>query len=393
MIKNFSFTPFPQVYFGEGEFLKLPERLKGEVKKVLILTGGKSINKSGALDSFLEALDEVKIKYVYEKINAEPSPKKVNSTVSKHRDKNIDMVIAVGGGSVLDAGKAIAAMMTLNDDVKKYLEGVGTKTHPGTTLPFTAIPTTAGTGSEATKNAVITSIGKKGFKKSLRHDNFIPGIAVIDPNLMLSCPPALTAACGLDAITQLLESYVSNNTNPLTDALAFGALEKAIPAFPFAVAEGASNVQARADLAYGAFISGITLANAGLGIVHGFASPIGGFFDIPHGVVCGTLLPVATRINIQRLKEKDEPEYKERLNKHVKVARILPGTDKMSDDQALDLLVKIFQSWVEQFKVPRLRHYGITEGDINRIIKAASLKNNPVPLSKDDLKEILQERL
>lgn len=393
MIKSFSFTPFPQVHFGEGEFLKLPERLKGEVKKLLILTGGNSLNKSGALDTFHKALEKAGIEYVSEKIDAEPSPTKVNNTVTKNRNKGIDMVLAVGGGSVLDAGKAIAAMMTINDDVKNYLEGVGTKNHPGTTLPFTAVPTTAGTGSEATKNAVITSVGDKGFKKSLRHDNFIPGIAVIDPELMLSCPPELTAACGLDAITQLLESYVSCKANPLTDALAFDALERAIPSFPFAVAEGASNVKARADLAYGAFISGITLANAGLGIVHGFASPIGGFFDIPHGVVCGTLLPIATQVNIEILKEQDAPEYQESLRKHVKVARILKGTEKMTDDEALNFLVKIFQSWVEQFKVPRLGHYGICESDLNKIINATGQKNNPVKLSHDDLSRILTTRL
>lgn len=393
MISNFSFTPFPQIYFGEGEFLNLPGRLNGQFSNVLILTGEHSIKKSGALEAFLEALTKVKISYLTETIDSEPSPNKVNNTVSKYRDKNVDMLIAVGGGSVLDAGKAIAAMMTLKDDVTNYLEGIGTKTHPGTTLPFTAVPTTAGTGSEATKNAVLTLIGDKGFKKSLRHDNFTPNIAVIDPNLMLSCPPELTAACGLDTITQLLESYVSSKANPITDALAFGALEKALTSFPFAVAEGASNIKARADLAYGALISGITLANAGLGIVHGFASPIGGFFDIPHGVVCGTLLPIATKVNIERLQEKDEPEYKERLRKHLKVARILPSTAKMSDDEALNFLVNIFQSWVEQFKIPRLSHYGISKSDIPRIIKATGQKNNPVELTNDDLYKIMRERL
>lgn len=393
MIDRFSFTPFPQIYFGEGEFLNLPGRLQGKAEHVLLLTGSHSIKRSGVLDKFLDKLNEVKITCTAKVIDSEPSPKIINKTVSSCRDKNIDMVIAAGGGSVLDAGKAVAAMMTLDGDITDYLEGVGTKEHPGTTLPFVAVPTTAGTGSEATKNAVITSVGKKGFKKSLRHDNFIPDIAVIDPALMLSCPPELTAACGLDAITQLLESYVSNNSNPLTDALAFGALEKALPAFPFAVAEGASNVKARADLAYGALISGITLANAGLGIVHGFASPIGGFFDIPHGVVCGTLLPIATRVNIEKLRMKTDDAHKERLQKHIKVARLFPSTAKMSDDEALSFMVKVFQSWVDQFKIPRLGHYGIKESDIKKIIKASSLKNNPVDLDKDDLKKILSERI
>jgi len=393
MISDFSFTPFPQIYFGKGEFLKLPAKLKGNTKKLLIITGGSSLQKSGKLDSFTTQLQNLSISFQCEKIATEPSPNLIDSIVNKARESQVDKVLAVGGGSVLDAGKAIAAMIPLEDGIINYLEGVGTKSHPGDTLPYIAIPTTAGTGSEATKNAVISSIGENGFKKSLRHDNFIPDFAVIDPELMLSCPPELTAACGLDTITQLLESYVSTKANPITDALAFGALEKALKSFPFAVAAGSSDINARADLAYGALISGITLANSGLGIVHGFASPIGGFFDIPHGVVCGTLLPAATKFNIEKLKEKDDDKHRERLNKHIKVARILPGTAKMSDNNALDFLVKTFQSWVEQFKIPRLKTYYICEDDFDRIIKATGQKNNPVELSEVDLKEILTKRL
>ena len=393
MISDFSFTPSPQVYFGKGEFLKLPEKLKANTRKLLIITGGSSLQKSGTLESFCNKLNELSISFECEKIASEPSPNLIDGIVGRAQKNKIDKVLAVGGGSVLDAGKAIAAMIPLEDGIINYLEGVGTKSHPGDTLPFIAIPTTAGTGSEATKNAVISSIGENGFKKSLRHDNFIPDFAVIDPELMLSCPPKLTAACGLDAITQLLESYVSTKANPITDALAFGALERVLISFPSAVETGSTDINARADLAYGALISGITLANAGLGIVHGFASPIGGFFDIPHGVVCGTLLPAATKVNIERLKEKDDNEHQERLNKHVKVARVLPETAEMSDSEALDFLVETFQSWVEQFKLPRLKAYNISASDFDRIIKATGQKNNPVELSEGDLKEILLQRL
>ena len=393
MINNFSFTPFPQIYFGEGEFLRLPQRLKSKFQKILLLTGGSSLQKSGILEEFCCELDANAISFSIERITSEPSPELVDGIVNSHRSKNIDLVLAVGGGSVLDAGKAIAALMTVEDSIINYLEGVGTKEHPGSTFPFAAIPTTAGTGSEATKNAVISEIGDKGFKKSLRHDNFISEFAVLDPALMLSCPQNLTAACGLDAITQLLESYVSTKANPISDALAFGALEKVIPAFPNAVLEGESNVEARTAMAYGAMISGITLANAGLGIVHGFASPIGGFFDIPHGVVCGTLLPSATEINIARLKEQTDSEHRSRLQKHIKVARIFSETQYLNDDESLNFMIKKFYSWADEFKIPKMSTYGIKEKDFEKIINATGQKNNPVKLSYEDLVSILLKRI
>ena len=393
MIKNFAFTPFPQIYFGEGEFLKLPQKLAKRFKNILLLTGGKSLRENGTLEEFCCELEANAISYIIEQINCEPGPELIDGIVKLHKNSNIDLVLAVGGGSVLDAGKALAAMMPLNDSIIHYLEGVGTKEHPGTSLPFAAVPTTAGTGSEATKNAVISEIGEKGFKKSLRHDNFIPDFAVLDPALMLSCPQNLTAACGLDAITQLLESYVSTNASPITDALAFGALEKAIPAFPNAVLHGEHDVEARTAMAYAALISGITLANAGLGIVHGFASPIGGFFDIPHGVVCGTLLPSATEVNVKRLQEQTDAEHQNRLKKHVKVARIFQESKDLNDEDALNFMVRKFYSWADDFKIPKLRFYNIKEKDIPRIISASAQKNNPVKLSEADLREILVKRI
>ena len=172
-----------------------------------------------------------------------------------------------------------------------------------------------------------------------------------------------------------------------------GALKRVLPAFERAVTKGKEDLEARAAMAYGALISGITLANAGLGIVHGFASPIGGFFDIPHGVVCGTLLPAATETNIKKLQESSEPESLERLQKHLNVARLLPEAQTLTDQQALTQLSKQFYQWIETFNIPGLKSYGITEADFDRIIAASGLKNNPVPLSPEDLREILSKRL
>ena len=184
----------------------------------------------------------------------------------------------------MDAGKSISAMLTKTESIKEYLEGIGTKKHDGKKMPFVAVPTTSGTGSEATKNAVISEIGGRGFKKSLRHDNFVPDSVVIDPRLMISCPQNVTAASGMDVFSQLIEGYLSTNSSPMTDALALSGL-RYIKEGLLKSYETGDDIDARGKVAYASYLSGVVLANAGLGTVHGFASPIGGYFDIPHGVV------------------------------------------------------------------------------------------------------------
>ena len=193
-------------------------------------------------------------------------------------DRGIDVVLSTGGGSVIDAGKAVSAMLRVEGSVAEYLEDVGTRKHPGTKVPFVAVPTTAGTGCEATRNAVLSRVGPDGFKKSLRHDNFLPDAAVVDPVLTLSCPPDITAACGLDALTQLLESFVSTKASVLTDVLALSGLEHIGNSLVPACTNSGQDIDMRANLSYAALMSGITLTSAGLGTVHGFASSIGGLF-------------------------------------------------------------------------------------------------------------------
>jgi alcohol dehydrogenase len=395
MIQNFNFASIPHIIFGAGKLKELYDIIPNFGKNVLFVIGGNSLKRSGKWNEISSAMEHKSINYSLVSVDGEPSPALVDEIATKFRDKSIDLIIGIGGGSVTDAGKAISAMIPKEDSIKSYLEGVGIKKHDGTKIPYIAIPTTSGTGSEATKNAVISEIGPEGFKKSLRHDNLIPNIALIDPELMISCPPSITGACGMDAFTQLLEAYVSTKASPMTDALAYSGMKymssNMIPAYSI----GASDVNVRAAMAYGSLMSGITLANAGLGIVHGLASPIGGFFDIPHGIVCGTLLAEATRMNIKKLKEKGAAGI-EGLKKHASIGALLSGYDSIIEgkiDVYCSILIETLEKWTDQLKIDRLGKYGITSEDIKIIVKSAGLKNNPVNLTDKDIETIILNRL
>ena len=395
---SFSFANTPQIFFGIDTFKQLPDIIANYGDQVLIVTGGSSIYKSGYFDKLETGLQKNSISFATIKVKTEPSPDLVDQIVDKYRDQNINSVVAIGGGSVMDTGKAVSAMLTQNDSVMKYLEEVGAgKEHSGEKIPFIAVPTTSGTGSEATKNAVLSKVGPNGFKKSLRHDNFIPNIALLDPKLTISCPKNITAASGLDAITQLLGAYTSTKASPLTDSLSLKALKYAGEALVPAAINKADDPQVRAKMSYASLISGITLANAGLGIVHGLASAIGGFFDIPHGVVCGTFLGEATKLNIKLLKKNSNNNYY--LKKYAKVGAILSGKDVMdindhkSINRYCNLLVEIIENWIERLNISRLGDYGVEEKDLDKIVNKAGNKNNPIQLNKNQIKILLKNRL
>ncbi|MFX0012798.1 MAG: iron-containing alcohol dehydrogenase, partial [Candidatus Hermodarchaeota archaeon] len=328
-------------------------------------------------------------------VKGEPTPTLIDEAVQKVRNHKLDVVVGIGGGSVIDAGKAISAMLTKGDSIKNYLEGVGLKTHDGRKIPYIAIPTTSGTGSEATKNAVITEVGIDGFKKSLRHENLIPNYAIVDPELVLSCPKSTSASCGMDAFTQLLEAFVSPKASLVSDALAKSGMNQIKDALIPVCNDKTLDITTRAAMAYGSLMSGIVLANAGLGVVHGFASSIGGMFKVPHGVVCGTLLAESTRMNLKKLKQLGT-EGKKGLLKHAIVGALIEGNESL---EGLDVsyycsvLIDTLTKWTNQLKIDRLSEYGITTADIDEIVKKTSLKNNPVHLKPEDLKEILTNRL
>lgn len=386
MISAFTFATTPQLYFGAEKIATLPSVVKTFGSRILLVTGARSFTSSAASKKLLEQLHASG--YTVEQciIDREPTPAMIDSAVQNSSHAQPQVVVAIGGGSVLDAGKAIAAMLPLQESVKDYLEGVGTKTHPGVKIPFIAIPTTAGTGSEATKNAVLSEIGENGYKKSLRHNNFVPDIAIIDPKLTLGCPPAITAASGMDAFTQLLESYLSTAANPMTDALAYEGL-KYISTSLLPVYEDGSNLAARTAMALASYLSGITLANAGLGLVHGFASAVGGYFNISHGVICSTLMASANKITVRKLRA--EKSNDPALAKYTAVGKLFTRADNKSDDYYIDSLLEYIERLTHELKIPALKSGGVSSADFEKIIKASDNKNNPAILNKEEMEEVL----
>jgi alcohol dehydrogenase class IV len=389
VVQAFNFSGIPQIMFGAETLRHVIRHPLIQCAQSILLVTGKTIRMSADYQLFVRMLRAETGRIEDMVVSGEPSPDLIDDTTAVMRSKNIDLVIAVGGGSVLDAAKAISAMIPQKESVSVYLEGFShSKKHNGIKVPLIAVPTTSGTGSEATKNAVLSQVGPEGYKRSLRHANFVPDLAVIDPTLMISCPRDVTANSGLDALSQLMESYLSTHSSILTDTLALSALKHFSEAFLPVCTNESKKTALRGAMAYAALISGIALANAGLGIVHGFASPIGGFFPISHGVVCGRLLAEATRMNIQCLEAEHGGDHYY-LKKYADVANLIAPCEGANSLEACKLLVETIEQWTESLQIPLLSAYGITEVDFDRIIAATSIKNNPVNLTKDQMKTIL----
>ncbi|MCK5693410.1 MAG: iron-containing alcohol dehydrogenase [Bacteroidales bacterium] len=390
MTDSFQFSSLPKIIFGPGKRNELAAELSSRGNKVLLLTGSSSVHNSGHGDEIITALKTANLELKHEVIAHEPSPSLIDEIVEKYRPSGIQVIVAVGGGSVMDAGKAISAMIPVDGSIRDYLEGVGEKKHPGHKIPFIAMPTTSGTGSEMTKNAVISEVGEKGFKKSLRHENFIPEVAIIDPEMMLSCPAKLTAASGMDAFTQLLESYLSTKANPMTDALALQGLKQIKKYLLRAFLEGEQNLEARSGMALAAMFSGITLAHAGLGLVHGFASPLGGFYYIPHGVACGSLMAPVFATTIDNLQ--DQPEHPA-IKKLIIISKVFADFKYKQDMEYLHAFKEKLIHITTLLEVPMLSEFGLKEEGIQKIVDCTSHKNHPVRLTNDQLINALQLRI
>jgi len=393
MIPDFQFISVPRIVFGAGT----RDLIAGEMKAIgglaLVVTGGRSLEESGTWERIQGQIQKAGVACERVRVSGEPSPELIDKTLAALRGRGVALVLSIGGGSVIDAGKALAAMMPQDCSVTEFMEGIGDREHNGQVLPHIAVPTTSGTGSEATKNAVLSRVGPDGYKKSIRHDNFIPDLAVVDPELVLSCPASVTAATGLDACTQLLESYVSTKASPMTDALALSGLGFVSDSLLSACSDGAGDTAVRAEMAYGSLISGICLANAGLGIVHGLAASIGGLFDIPHGVVCGTFLGTATAETIGALRERGGGSLA--LEKYARVGALFAGREYRRKDRDLlcDSLVETLHAWVEKLDIPRLSTYGISQKDCAEIVRKTGNKNNPAELTPAEIERVIVKRL
>ena len=392
---TFDVARLPAIHFADGAIADLPEMIAKYAGQALLVTGRASFLETAHWRSLTAALDAQDTPWQQFSVADEPSPRLVDEAVAQFADSNIQVVVGIGGGSVLDAAKAIAGLLRTGNSVMDHLEGVGRGLpYVGPAVPLIAVPTTAGTGSEATKNAVLSSRGKKGFKKSFRDNQLVAEVALIDPQLLESCPPILLAANGMDAFTQLLESYVSLRASPFTDALASSGMQAFRDGFWPAWENTVHAAEGRARMAYASLCSGITLAQAGLGSVHGLASPLGAFFTVPHGVVCGTLVAEATRVNIEVLRERDPRNPA--LRKYAEAGLLLGGMMYGSEEEAQDGLVEVLQGWTERLQLPRLSHFGMSESDIERVVancRGGSMQTNPIKLTDEEVERVLRARI
>lgn len=380
---RFEFATPTQIVFGPGTLKEIGPLAKTLGRRALVVTGG----NSARAEKLLSLLRAAGLGVTTFSVAGEPEILTVESGVARARGGQCDCVIAFGGGSVIDAAKAIAAMLTNDGELLDYLEVIGRgRALANPSAPFVAIPTTAGTGSEVTRNAVLASPGHK-VKVSLRSPLMLAKLALIDPELTYELPPAITASTGLDALTQLIEPYVSCRANPLTDGLCREGITRAARSLRAAFADG-RNQAAREDMAAASLFGGFALANAGLGAVHGFAGPIGGMFPAPHGAVCAALLPHVMAANLRASFARGPST--DTLGRYQAIARWLTRRVTATADSGV--------AWVEELvrdlQIPKLRAYGVRESDVPEIVSkaanASSMKANPIVLTVEELAEILR---
>jgi alcohol dehydrogenase class IV len=370
---RFEFATATRIIFGEGTAGTLPELARTFGSHPLVVTGASS-ERAAALISALSAETFA--------VPAEPTVDLVREGAQRVQAAACDVIISLGGGSAIDAGKAIATIATNGGEPLEFLEVVGKgRAIAAAPLPFIAVPTTAGTGSEVTRNAVLAS-PEHGVKASLRSPLMLPRVALVDPELTYGLPPAVTACTGLDALTQLIEPYVSARANPLTDAICIEGMKHVAGSLRRAYRNG-TDQQARRGMALASLFGGLALANAGLGVVHGFAAPLGGSWKAPHGALCAALLPHGMAANVAALRTR-MPQHPA-LERYTAIARLLTGRADAAAEEGIE--------WVRalcgELNVPPLRTWGITEADLPGVVEkaahASSMKANPLPLTGEEL--------
>jgi len=382
-MRPFEFGTAGRILVGQGRAAELPEVLAALGSRVLVCTGADPARHAGLLAGL--GLPAAQFS-----VGGEPTVDLARAGAAAAREHGADVVAAIGGGSVIDTGKAVAMLLGNGGDPLDYLEVVGSGrkiTKPS--APFAAVPTTAGTGAEVTANAVLAAPAH-GLKASLRSPLMIPAVALVDPGLTVSCPPPVTAASGMDALTQCLEPYVSVRANPLTDGLAREGLRRAAAGLRAAFADG-SDLAARTDMAMCSLLGGMALANAKLGAVHGLAGVIGGTAAVPHGVACAALLAPVIEANVRALRS--APDGQPALDRYTEIAGILTGNPAAAVEDGFAWI----RDTVGLLEIPRLAAFGLSLQDVDDVVaKAAassSMQGNPVVLSDDDLRTILLDAI
>jgi alcohol dehydrogenase class IV len=379
---RFEFATATRIVFGAGALKNIGPLAAGLGGCALVVTG----RSPARAERLLAALSAQGIGYSVFSVSGEPTVDVARRGVQQARETGCNLVIGFGGGSTLDTGKAVAGLLTNSGDLFDYLEVIGQGqplSQPA--APMIAIPTTAGTGSEVTRNAVLDSPEHR-VKVSLRSPLMLPRLALVDPELTYGLPPAVTASTGLDALTQVTEPYVSVRANPLADAICREGMARVARSLRRAYEHG-DDPAAREDMALASLFGGLALANAGLGAVHGFAGPLGGMFHGPHGAICASLLPHAMAVNVRALRARD-PEG-EALRRYGEMARILTGHPGAAAEDGI--------AWVKELcaalSVPSLASFGVTEADFPTLVEkgavASSMQANPIKLTSDELREIL----
>jgi len=379
---SFEFATATRVLFGPGRLAEAPEAVRALGGTRVLLVTGKNTSRARPLQ---EALERQGLAVHVFSVDGEPTVELAREGAARLAEADCDAVVSLGGGSALDAGKALAALAANGGDPLDYLEVIG-RGQPLTrpSLPFMAIPTTAGTGSEVTRNAVLGSKDAKA-KASLRSPHMLPRVALVDPDLLSGAPAAVLASSGMDALSQLIEPFLSMRANPLTDALAREGMHRSARSLRRAVLDGA-DASAREDLALASLFGGLCLANSGLGAVHGFAAPAGGMFDAPHGAVCAALLPAVLDINLRALKAR-APGHPSTARFQELAARLTGRADARPEDAV---------AWVDSLRtalgIPGLGRYGLTESQVPELVAkakvASSMKANPLVLTDAELTEI-----
>jgi alcohol dehydrogenase class IV len=383
---RFEFGTATRIVFGPGTFGELGKIAREFSERAVVVTN----LEPAAVEPLARRLRESGLHCSLFRVRGEPEIETVRQGVAQAKQENCGVVVSIGGGSALDAGKAIGAMLTNPGELLDYLEVVGRSkalTQPG--APFIAAPTTAGTGAEVTRNAVLASPEHK-FKVSLRSPFLLAKVALVDPELTYDLPPAITASTGLDALTQVIEPYVCSRPNPMTDALCVEGIRRAARSLQAAFEKG-RDPAARLDMSVASLFGGLALANAGLGAVHGFAAPIGGQFHAPHGAVCAALLPHVMEANVRALRYRQPAA--DSLRRYDEVARLVTGSATATAEAGIEWVRKL----VENLRIPGLGQYGLmrehTAELVGKASQASSMKANPITLTPDELAWILERAL